>query len=371
MYIFLNVFLSACSEQKEDTSISQPIEEPATWVDMSIEVEEIRAQYNLPALGGVHIQDGVIAKLGTSGLRSSASEQAVTDYDKWHLGSCTKAMTATLAATYVDDGLLTWDSTLKELFPEIPMHPSYEDVTIAMLLSHHGGTWSSLAAHPETWSAMWQDGNVVEQRFRMVEDVLAEEPEVQPDSTFLYSNAGYIIVGVALEGLTDQSWEELMEERIFAPLGMNSCGFGGQDPDASLEHPWGHQANGEPNHPVDDFSDNPPALGPAGTVHCNLPDWSQFIIESLKMHRGESTLLSPTQAEKIFTVYGENYSLGWLVVERGWAQGESFTHTGSNTINHAVVWGGPAINEAYLAVTNIYNDNSAAALDALVVGLLP
>ena len=257
--------LWGCISEKESSSDTEQIEEVPQWVDISEDVEQIRTDFNLPALGGVHIQDGAIVKLGTTGLRSSSSEVEVTDKDKWHLGSCTKAMTATLVATYIDDGLLTWDSTLKELFPDITMHPSYEEVTVAMLLSHYGGTWSSLVSHSSTWQAMWEEGDVVEQRQQMVVDVLSEEPEVQPNTTFLYSNAGYIIVGSALESLTGQSWEELMKEKIFAPLHMDSCGFGGQDPQAELAHPWGHNENGVPLHPVDDFSDNPPALGPAGT----------------------------------------------------------------------------------------------------------
>ena len=179
--------LWGCISEKESSSDTEQIEEVPQWVDISEDVEQIRTDFNLPALGGVHIQDGAIVKLGTTGLRSSSSEVEVTDKDKWHLGSCTKAMTATLVATYIDDGLLTWDSTLKELFPDITMHPSYEEVTVAMLLSHYGGTWSSLVSHSSTWQAMWEEGDVVEQRQQMVVDVLSEEPEVQPNTTFLYS----------------------------------------------------------------------------------------------------------------------------------------------------------------------------------------
>ena len=372
--VYIALLLTGCTDGKfqyvEDTAEEEEELVP-WWTDISDDIEAIRADNDLPALGGAHIQEGTVTFLGTSGLRSVDSDVEVTDWDKWHLGSCTKAMTATLVGTYVDEGLLTWETTLLELFPDVDMHGDYETVTVAMLLSHYGGTWSSLTSHSSTWAMMREDGEVMEQRQQIVEDVLTDSPEVTPGSDFVYSNAGYIIVGAALEELTETSWEEMMQERIFDPLDMNSCGFGAQDPDASLQHPWGHSQDGEALNPVTSFGDNPKSLGPAGTVHCNLPDWGNFIIESLNMYRGEPTLVSAEQAEQIFTVRGANYSLGWGIYDRTWAGGKVFTHSGSNTMNRAVVWAAPELNEAYLAVTNISNDVASGALDDVVVGMLP
>jgi CubicO group peptidase (beta-lactamase class C family) len=41
----------------------------------------------------------------------------VTLDDRWHLGSCTKSMTASLAAMLIEDGLLRWDTTVGEILP--------------------------------------------------------------------------------------------------------------------------------------------------------------------------------------------------------------------------------------------------------------
>jgi len=42
----------------------------------------------------------------------------VTTNDQFHIGSCTKSMTATLAAMFIEEGKLRWDTTIAEVFPE-------------------------------------------------------------------------------------------------------------------------------------------------------------------------------------------------------------------------------------------------------------
>src|SRR4029079_19319436 len=58
--------------------------------------------------------------------------------DRFHLGSCTKAMTATLVAMLVEEGKLNWTTTLGELFADTvkPMHPGWEKVTLRQVLAH-------------------------------------------------------------------------------------------------------------------------------------------------------------------------------------------------------------------------------------------
>ena len=147
---------------------------------------------------------------------------------------------------------------------------------------------------------------------------------------------------------------------------MGSCGFGAPDPTGELQHPWGH--NGDvPVNPAEGIADNPPSLGPAGTVHCNLEDWSAFIIDVLQGPKGNGVLLPIDQYEKLFEVQGDNYALGWGVYTRTWANGQVYTHTGTNTMNAAVVWIAPELDEAYLAVSNSATEETWTVLDELIV----
>lgn len=368
MLLFLLLGCSGTTKTSAEETGVEELESPS-WNDISVLLEEYHSGSDVPAIGAARVQNGEITDLGTVGLRSSNSDVEVTDLDKWHIGSCSKAMTATLTGTLVDEGLLGWDSTLSELFPNLEIHPSYQSVTVEMLLSHTGGTWSSLTAHSSTWGSMVAGGDLVAIRASVVADVLSIEPEVTPGTEFLYSNTGYIIVGSALESLTNSSWEELMQEYLFEPLTMGSCGFGPPDLDGDLDQPWGHW-NGQPVDPSTGNGDNPAALGPAGTVHCSLPDWGRFISEQLKTYRGESTLLSIPQSEQLFEVQLNSYAMGWAVLPRSWADGNAIHHSGSNTMNLAVVWASPALDEAYLTVSNAATEEAASILDQITGELI-
>src|SRR2546423_3973948 len=101
---------------------------------------------------------------GVAGVRKRGTAERITLYDQFHLGSCTKAMTATLVAMIVEEGKLNWTTTLGELFADTvqPMHPAWEKVTLRQVLAHRAGlpnepemftlireTYGSLRGRPE------------------------------------------------------------------------------------------------------------------------------------------------------------------------------------------------------------------------------
>jgi len=103
-------------------------------------LEEIRSEHELPALGGIAIVDGEVKAMGAVGLRKFKGKKEVTIDDKWHIGSCTKSMTATLAATFVEEGKLTWDSTIDEVLgPKIDMRDEYKNVSLKTLVTNRSG----------------------------------------------------------------------------------------------------------------------------------------------------------------------------------------------------------------------------------------
>lgn len=164
-----------------------------------------------------------------------------------------------------------------------------------------------------------------------------------------------------------------MQRLVFAPLGMASAGFGA--PDAlGGDAPCGHirQADGECTpHPR---ADNPPAHGPAGTVHVSLRDWARFLALMLAAARGEATgLLSEATAAQLVTPgFGGDYACGWSAVHRGWAGDlPALNHTGSNTFWHVDVWLAPARNVALIAGANCDSDDAADVVDGVIAAMLP
>jgi len=154
---------------------------------------------------------------------------------------------------------------------------------------------------------------------------------------------------------------------------MESCGFGVQaDPKAvHPDQPWPHLKTAQgPSAVIPAFSaDNPPTLGPAGTVHCSLEDWAKFAQFHLDGFNGKSSeLLSAVGFQKLHQSYpGQEYTFGgWIRVNRPWARGPALTHAGSNTMNYANIWIAPLRKISFLSATNMGGDDAAKATDEVV-----
>lgn len=358
-----------------------PLLAPAAPADVSADLEAIRERHALPALAGLLIEGGEVAAVGASGVRAAGSDEPARADDVWHLGSCTKAMTATLLATLVADGTLAWETTLAEALPDLreAMHEGLRGVTLRQLVRHEAGL--ATGGPPGLFvrlAVAERSGELTtaEARRRFVEETLAAGPSGEIGA-FAYANAGYVIAGHVAERATGRSWEDLMRERVFGPLGMASAGFGPpgaaeEDPPAT---PRGHTPEGRAI-PPGPGADNPGFLGPAGTVHASLQDWARFVAAHLRgadLAEGERDALGLSAADyRELHAPGDGEAgnaAGWLVMRRAWAAGAGeasgpvLTHAGSNTMWFCVVWAAPGTDAAALVVTNIAGPAAPAATD--------
>jgi CubicO group peptidase (beta-lactamase class C family) len=312
-------------------------EEKAPEDDLSGIVAAKLRSTNVPAAAVAVLTAGELRAAGVAGVRKRGTDVRATIDDKFHLGSCTKAMTATLVGKFVDRGDLAWMTTIAELFPKFELHAGYRDVTVRRLLAHVGGVPSDI--DKELWNRLWRDRELTPRQSRelLVRATLAAAPRENP-TEFQYSNTGYSIVGCALERTQNVPWEELLAKEIFEPLGMTSAGFGAPATKDRVDQPWGHHPDPVPPHP---FGDNPPAIGPGGTVHASIRDWAKFVRLHL-IGQPDGIVAPETLATLHESVEGANgYALGWHALERSWSRGPVLTHNGTNTMNFAVAWLAP------------------------------
>ena len=178
-------------------------------------LEKIRAKYDLPAIAAAIVTPDGIAAIGAVGERAKGSRVAVTIHDQWHIGSCTKAMTAMLLARIIEQTKLTWDTTLEEAFGTAQVHPQLRSITVRQLVGHRSG----LSANVDCTTDTRQPISV--QRAELVRRILSQPPVHRPGSTHLYSNTGYIVAGHIAELAGQASWEELMTTGVWQPLEMN------------------------------------------------------------------------------------------------------------------------------------------------------
>jgi D-alanyl-D-alanine carboxypeptidase len=335
-------------------------------------LERIRAKHGLPALAAASIRGLSIAESAAVGVRKIGGAEKVTIDDRWHIGSCTKSMTATLAAMLVERGQLQWTTTVGEIFPEMSgtADPLWSGVTLEQLLQHRGG--APAEAPPNLWRiAGMQQGTPTEQRLEFVKGLLLRRPMTRPG--FAYSNQGYAIAGAMLERKTGEPWEGLMRAQVFPACVMPQAGFGAPASAGKVDQPWGHLAKGEVLTPVPPGknADNPPAIGPAGTVHCTIEEFARYAAWHGRGERSGTGSLKRESFAKLHTpAAGGDYAMGWRVLPRDWAGGNALTHNGSNTMFFAVMWVAPAREMAFVAATNCGGAAAGKACDEAVSALL-
>jgi CubicO group peptidase (beta-lactamase class C family) len=336
--------------------------------DIAPLLEPIRAKHAAPALAGAVIEGDRVVMLGATGVRAEGFPEKVTVNDLWHLGSCTKAMTATLCAILVEEGRLSWDSTVADAFPDLAarMDKAWAKATLRQLLTHRAGAPAEMPAL--VWSGLWQSNETpAKQRLALVAGVTSKPPVHEPGSTFEYSNAGYAIAGAMAERAAGVAFESLLQSRLLQPLGIASAGFGPPGIPGPRTQPRGHH-DSDPVEPTHD-ADNPAAIAPAGTIHMTIADWAKFVSLHLGAHkdnpRRRLAILRPETWDLLFTPDGE-YACGWGVMERPWGDGLVLTHSGSNTAWYCVAWMAPKKDFAVLVCCNTANvracDDAAGAL---------
>ena len=295
-------------------------DEPGETPDVPTSAEEILrdavGKYDVPGMGAVVASSSGMLDIQVIGVKRIDEEVPLEVTDPFHIGSVTKTFTATVIAKLVEADLLQWDASVHEVLPEEvgPMHSAYADVTLSHLLSHEAGMRpmedeAELQLMPEL------AGDVRSQRRQFSEWVLQQEPAVTPLAEYAYSNAHFIVAASMAEKVSGRSWEELIEEYIFAALGLKSAGFGwagrrGEDV------PWGHAFRDGSFSPVDPNGDYqlPQFFAPAGDIHASLPDMARYMQAYLGSWGGKGDFLEKETLRRMWQRRLKS-GLGWGVTD--------------------------------------------------------
>jgi hypothetical protein len=116
--------------------------------------------------------------------------------------------------------------------------------------------------------------------------------------------------------------------------------------------------------------DNPPAIAPAGRVHCSLDDLARYTICHMEGEQ-KGGLLKPDTFRRLHTPpeKGE-YACGWVCVRRGWAGGRALMHNGSNTMWYLVMWLAPKKDFSVIVATNTGEDQGAQGCDDVAAAMI-
>ncbi len=277
--------LVACAMSPPYDAIPAPVTQKSGDTDLAELLNSIRLEERLPGLAAVIIVDGKLYSAAAVGVRETGTENWLTVNDKFLIGSCAKSFTATLAAILVEEGRLSWETTLRDVFPDLDMLPDYENITVEQLLSHRAGLPKNLKEGKASWLIDYEFDNKrgsTPEIFRLqyLEKTLQSKLINPPGQVIHYSNSGYLIVGSILEKISGQTYESLRAEKLFQPLDIKTAGYGiPADLEASSQ-PWGHVWDLSSSFIVY-RSDYPNFFAPTGSLHLSIKDWAKFILVHL------------------------------------------------------------------------------------------
>jgi len=160
---------------------------------------------------------------GAVGMADRARSIPNTPETLYPLQSITKSFTAIIILQLVEEGLLDLSGTLDQYFPDYG-GPEADRITLHHLLSHTSGVPDRLVSIPGYWEELPDFS-----RDSLFSLIAAMPLEFEPGSAFAYTNTGFVLLATIAEGLTGQSYAELLQERIFDPLEMRDSRWIGSE----------------------------------------------------------------------------------------------------------------------------------------------
>ncbi|WP_316822018.1 serine hydrolase domain-containing protein [Pedobacter gandavensis] len=159
-----------------------------------------------------------------SGIKNAYTKQTLTSSDKVQVGSITKTLLATGILRLVTMNKISLESPVEEILPNIHFQNPWsaqEKVTIKHLLDHTAGLENL---------RIWQMFSKQVTPNTPLAESFSREPSVlqiysRPGSRFSYSNMGYTLLGMVIEAVTRQRYEDYLDTYLLQPLGMKESTF--------------------------------------------------------------------------------------------------------------------------------------------------
>jgi CubicO group peptidase (beta-lactamase class C family) len=312
---------SAASGEARETTLA------ARLARLCDALEAQRVEMHVPGMALAVVQDDEIVLARGFGLADLAEGRPATADTVFAAGSTTKAFTAALAATLVDEGRLAWDAPITRYLPyftlELETDEADAELTLADLLSHRSGfTRMSLA---------WASGEVP--REEVLRTAARAEPWAAFRAGFHYNNVMFLAAGEALGVAAGTTWDELLRERILGPLEMTSTTLSidaaQRDPRLAQGYVWDAERARFDPVPMRRLD----GIAPAGAINSTANDMAQWV--RLMLARGERDgrrIVAPERFAELWsphvTVAGPvTYGLGWFL--REWDGRELVEHGGN------------------------------------------
>ena len=329
--------------------------------DFDAFVQRVHREWKIPGMVVAVVKDGQIVFVKGYGQTAlDASAKAVDGDTQFVIASTSKAFTAALLATVIDEGKLKWTDTLIKHLPEFQLYDPWvtQNFQVRDIMVHKTG-FRAYAADDLPFFGYNRD-----ELIRLYRHI---QPSYSFRTTYAYNNSLYTLSAQLIEKYTGKSWDEAMIERIFKPLEMKNSTTGNLSYFSSTALAGGYRVSKSgdslrvtPRSDREDAFTWLSAIAPAGFVMStgnDMAHWLQMLLGKGKYQgreviseRNFRYLISPQTITGSDSVSLFNYAQGWTI-EQG-PKGRYIRHTGLAYGYTALVGLVPELDMGFAILTN-------------------
>ncbi|WP_118838384.1 serine hydrolase [Salinibacter ruber] len=306
----------------EHTSASAQEPRQPEWLKgVDRQVQQVMDEWGVPGLALGVVTDSSVVLTKGYGRGHVEADAPVTDQTLFAIGSTTKAFTAAVLGMMHDEEALDWSAPVRTYLPRFRLKDpvASREITPLDLLTHRSG----LPGHDALWGVTDLPREELVARLRYL------EPSEPFRTTFQYQNLMYTAAGHLAGQVAGSTWEETVQSRLFAPLGMTRSTFSVttmQETD-DYARPYGDALE---DYDRIDYRNIDP-VGPAGSINSSVAEMTSWVRLFLNegRHDGTQVIEAETIAEltrprivwmdfpvpftKTEEVPYHLYGLGWVV----------------------------------------------------------
>lgn len=244
-------------------------------------VDDVMTEWHVPGLAVAAVEDGEIVYAKGYGHRDVEAGEVVTPATLFAIGSNSKSFTVVLMGQLVDEGKLDWNAPVRDYLPDFALHDEYaaENMRVRDLVTHVSG----LPRHDVLWYG----------RSLSRPEIFARLEHLEPTTTFRgrwqYQNLMFLTAGYLVERITGRSWDDLVRERIFEPLGMARSNASVKDmrtaENVAFPYVYDREDDELTKVPFRDI-DN---VAPAGSINSSVEEMANYIRMQINLGEFEGT----------------------------------------------------------------------------------
>ena len=289
-------------------------------------IQNTREALNL-SYGTVYaiVKDGKIIHMNSYGYEDVKAQKKATKDTVFYIASTTKPIFAQAALLLEQDGKISADTSMSEMFPKLTFEKfNADEVTLKHLLSHTSGIDNDALIYATAYSGQHDKPH----RNYLISQ--SNQIEGKKLGDYQYTNAGYNITSQWYENTFDQNWQEMLNNKLFQPLAMHHTSAYMIDVEKNgwtLAKPYAQLITDDPAQPLElEKQDN--TMHAAGGVISTAPDLARYIIAQLEDGKVEGKQIIPAAVirksrDKLFTEVDDTgnptnngYTWGWMFEQR-------------------------------------------------------